>query len=295
MVLLLLLGSHYLWSASHFAGILLPVKTYFLGWDDGFLYFPPAEVLSSTDAESTPVLFGGTSTLASAGAVAGNEYHRLARQEVSFWQAIVARAWFFGYFVLLALAAARTRRQLLLWPLLVLAIFIVSCGWSAALFRRSPAFFRVDQAVALKANHTLRYELQLGPRFMETLRDHGRNDDSLIFFLRSPTEDQRHLAVSVQVGDERLQVEHAKIGKFFVRDQSIEEVLLLFEKHAKVTVEIKNIEGEDSWLIGWQHNGLPGRRCTYLTAAANDPTPRVLPVLEIRLERPDGSIKVAGF
>lgn len=102
--------SHFAWSTAHFAHVLGPVKTYFLGWDDGFAYFAShdPEIVSLTDREPTPVIFGGQTTLGAAGALSISNDHVFDRDQVSFRFALLTRVWFFGYSVLLAIACAQT-------------------------------------------------------------------------------------------------------------------------------------------------------------------------------------------
>jgi hypothetical protein len=72
--------------------------------------------------------------------------------------------------------------------------------------------------------------------------------------------------------------------------------LAALNKAGHVTVEVTHRLEKPVVFAAWQRRGLPGRRLVTAPAAGADAEEwERLPAFEIRLVRPDGSIKVAGF
>jgi len=293
-VIALVLLSHFAWSGAHLFHFLGPVKTYFLGWDNGidYLLSPRTEVRSLTDEEPTPILFGGRSSLRDAGAQVDNAEHHFNRHQVSMIHALMARAWFFMYFVLLSIAAARTMRERIVWSLALVLLYFVSCGSAAFWFRSAPAFFKVDQGTPLKVGQTLHYELALGPQMLAALRRQLDSGDEVVVFLRGPNESDK-FKVAIYVGNEKLPFNYQDIGAYVIDDRV--QLLSALSRSDKLSVEITNTMNHDSYLHGWQRGGLSRRTCQYTIDSQQLASPAVLPVVEVRLRRPNGRVTLAGF
>lgn len=301
----LIVVSHFTWSAAHLVHNLGPLKTYFLGWENGIEYLLTArtEVRSLTDHEPTPVLFGGTASLGAAGAVLTDDTHQLTSRQVSFTTALVARAWYFIYFVLLAAVAANTRRARISWIAAIVVLYLVSCVGAALLFRQTAAFFKTDEAVLLRSGQSLRYEIQLGSQFMAAIRRHAAADDALVVFVRAAEEesprdaatDKNPFNVRLYHNEQVINADYADIGKHVVDRESQQRILAAESLPGRLVVEVTNRGDMDAWLIGWQRGTLPGRSCVVRNGSADESRPAVLPVVELRLLRPNGRIKLAGF
>ena len=299
-----LVVTHFAWSTAHFAHILGPVKTYFLGWDDGdaYLRYPAAEIISLTDQEPSPVLFGGQTTLSAAGALSAGNDHVLDTDQVSFTFALLTRGWFFGYFALLALACSDTMRQKVVAISLTFSVYVAGCLLAAALFRTSPAFFPVDRALALPALQTLRYEVSLGSKFLETFEQSVADGDTIVLhFPTNKSGEHRDvdLLVAFRAGEHRLPIVKERDGKgliYQLAGSSLTSSVSGIVRERRLVVEVTNQTTTNMRVVGWQKSTLPMRRCEYLRGSeVVNIAPEALPALELRIIRPNGRIKLAGF
>jgi hypothetical protein len=210
------------------------------------------------------------------------------------FHALMARGWFFMYFALFAAAAARGMRERVLWVGVIALLCFVSCATAAFLFRSTPAFFKVDEAVPLKAGQTLRYELTLGAEMLDAVRRQLSKDDELAVFLRGPHEKDK-FNVSIYVGDKELSFAYRDIGKYVIRNAALP--LNSLSHSDKLVVQVTNAMDHDTFLLSWQRGNLSRRKCTYLdgNGGSGDTSPNLLPALELRLLRSNGRCTLAGF
>lgn len=293
----LLLGSHLLWATAHLWGHLGPAKTYFLGWDDGLAYFTaPTEVVSLTGREPSPVLFGGEASLTQAGAVTSPGDRQL--NDVSFDFALLSRAFFAAYLVVLALVAAGTWRRRAAAASAVLGCLALTAGLSTRTLRSIPAFFPVDQAVTVPAGGSLRYEVALSSEAAGRLRTMSEQGDTLGFFFRLYAPAAVEVSVSAD-GEELLVVRDPDpdYNSFYrFEDPDRERGVEVLSRAKRLTFIVHNPTGEPVMLAGWQRRDSLGR-----TAAVTAPsgtafeTPQALPAFELRLADSRGHLKFAAF
>ena len=285
-------ASHFGWSSAHFAYQLGPLKTYFLGWDDGLVHLinRAALAVSLTGNEPTPVLFGGVCGLDEAGAF------QIANErsvKTSFRVALRTRMLFFGTLGVLAILTTHGSFRIRLL-LCVTAIWVGGAAASRLTFNSVPRFFSVDSAVKLLKGQTLRYDIQLSAELPEALRQACESGDSVVLYVGNvhflPIE------VRASVAGEPIVTQVTKEGYlFYLATEDGTSVADLLSKRRELTVEITNATSEDILLAGWQRSTLPGRRVQFSPPWTDGMPIEVLPAVELRLVRPSGDIKVVGF
>jgi hypothetical protein len=307
----LVIASQFAWSTAYLWSGLGPLKTYIAGWPAGLPHFVHhrAEVVSLTGAEETPTLFGGGASLTEAGAHIEESSHELRPGEVSFGAAFGRRLLLCAYLGLMAIAWAGSRRWYLLAGGAVLAA-LVSAGLSWATFHARPTFHHLGPVV-LPPDGKLTFRAALSPSFLDRLRGGIGPGDSLCFYIPETEEvaSDAGLDVSVAAGPAPLPV--ADLEDPWLRSNQTSawaqrrkvqmagdapSAVRALEEAGEFTLTMVNRTGRPLPLAGWQCRGLPGRQLVLTPAGETGAeTPGLLPAVEIRLMRPDGSIKVAGF
>ncbi len=313
LALVVVVGSHFAWSTAHFWGRLGPVKLYIDGWNHSRLYFLHSRpvILSMTGSEQTPILFGGDASLADAGALTTQGARMTPGPDSPSWsRALAAQAPLVGYLALFGVLAVRSRlRRLLVGVGMVgLALAAPSVSWLTV--RSLPCLVNtlgpmwtnprpLPSPVHLDADATLMYRAELSPSFLTTLSQELRPEDRLCLFIGFPhvggEVDDALVQVAVTAGPVAIPVQYADDEQpksclhFLPKPQA---ALAALKKAGSITVEVTNQMPVSIPLASWQRPDLPGRR---LTITPQDEAPEGLPAIEIRLLRPDGSLKVAGF
>ena len=293
----LMLLTHYWWATAHLFYELGPLKTYFLGWYQGIAYVtsPATDAVSLTGREPTPILFGGRSTLAEAGAFLAPTQRELRGDQVSIVITILTRLWFVGWVGLAILFAARNARRRALLPAGLAVGLLLSAVVSWLTFRSIPAFLNVDRAAVVPAGGSLRYEVELSSEFLAALRQRASGDATLALFVCSRAKapvDVRFFAGSTPlpartVGDQVV---------YSIADEERSAVLKALADAKQLTLVLSNSESVEAPFAGWQKGELSGRKCVISGPDARESaTTEVLPALEIRVLRPNGRIDLVGF
>jgi hypothetical protein len=289
----IVLITHLLWSGAHLARNLGPVKTYFLGWDDGWRFFRAKRTLSLTGAEPTPVLFGGRASLSEAGAFAASRAHRLHPDQVSFGFTLLTGAPFFavvGAWAMVAVPAGRPRiAAAVAWA----AIFGLHVAASHVWFRELPAFFPVDRALILVPGERLTLQVAVSPEFARALRDRVDQGDHLL--VRGPTVNAEGLDLLLLANDEPLDLAPTSNGLLAVKAPLQLAQRLAAADTRRLTLEVVNRRQTVAELAGWQRAGLPLRDCTVQAHDGAERQPQVLPVLELRAFDTRERLILAGF
>jgi hypothetical protein len=287
--LCLTIGSQFAWSTAYLSNRLGPLKTYLMGWRMGLQQFvhPRPEVQSMTGFEGTPVLLGGKSSLEEAGPFIWERQQDLGPDSASFAQALVRRMLICAYLGLLGCTWMNSRRGCLLIGGGIGAAALLSAGLSWSTFHTMPVFNPLtDVRVAPRAS--LVYEVELAPSFLESLEGGLEDGDVLEFFVGyNAAEPLSSVAdVSVTAGSTALGV-------------NANDALSAFQALAdagRFTVEVVNRTDQSLNLLGWQRRGLQGRKLVVGAAVGPDAGElSVLPAVEIRLRRKDGSLRMIGF
>jgi hypothetical protein len=300
LALLIALGTHFAWSTAHFWGWLGPVKVYF-GKDYGsphLVHLRPL-ALSMTGWERTPVLFGGEASLDAAGASISDPEMVIDPAFVSWLQALATRAPLLGYVALFGIVAVPSTRRRLLVAAVMAGLTVVSAGLSALTFRAVPNLVPIYARFTLPHEGTFTYQVELSQAFRDTLRKARQPQDGLCFFIGIPysnadcSSDAALVQISVAADPLPIPIESVD-GVCLPLDPP--SALAALSEAGHITVAVTNRLGGALPVYAWQRRDLPGRRLVLTPAAGTDiETPECLPVVEIRLLRPDGSIKLAGF
>jgi hypothetical protein len=310
--LCLSVGSHFAWSTAHFWHALGPVKAYMEGWQVGGPYFrhPRTEVVSMTGLEPTPALSGGGASLVEAGAWNAESEARLDPGAVAFGAACGRRLLPFAYLGLWVAALVPSGRRRLLACGAVLAAVPLSAYLSTATLRGLPVFFNYHSSLVLPPGAGLNLRAALSPSFRDKLRSAAGPNDRLVLYVpqwmqaRDPVRFARvpvdFADVSVMAGSTPVPVDPNAQG--YPREPTaypIGHTPSAVEALAGadcLTIKLVNASEEPIPLGGWQRQGLPGRELELMPAAeAPAGQAPVLPAIELRLVRPDGSIKLIGF
>ena len=170
------------------------------------------------------------------------------------------------------------------------------------MYRESPAFFPVDRAVVLPAVHTLRYEVSLGSEFLNAFEESVGDEDSLVLHFPSNKSTEHFdidLLVAFSAGDHRLPLVKERSGTslmYRLPGKSLLPAVSAILRERRLIVEVTNQTITDMRIAGWQRSTLPMRRCEYLRGSeVVNIAPEALPALELRIIRPNGRIKLAGF
>lgn len=306
----LVVATHFAWSTAHFWGWLGPGKAFIEGWEiaRGYFVHPRASILSLTGWEQTPLLFGGDTSLAAAGAYGVPFEVNIDPDSVSWWRALGTRGLHFFYLALFGILAVRSlhRRMLVIGGLVCLAL--VTSLWSWLAFRTMPNSFETvvdamgswSEEVSLSPSATLTYRAQLSPAVLDRLRTEMEPQDQLQFFVGLPSiflwgtpADQSGIEIEIAAGQTSLATRN-KEGICLALDP--QAALAPLSEAGQVTVQVTNHLDRTVRFAGWQRADLPGRQCLIRSKGRGDhPIPVRLPAIEIRLLRPDGSLKVAAF
>jgi hypothetical protein len=290
-VMITLLAIHFLWSGAHLVRYWGPVKTYFLGLDEGRMYFLPFEVMSLTGQEPTPVLFGGDASLAEAGVYIGPQEHRLHEDEVSFWTGVRYGGFFVICLGLLLLAAGRTWRQRTVFLATWFGVYLVAAILADRAFRSLPAFFPVTRAIVLQPGDRIRLEVDLSPRFLEALRRTRKDGDQVVLYILHRR--QEGLDIGFFAGATSLSVAPRHFDEFLLEaDPGALDVIM---QSRQLSMVVFNRGEQPHELGGWQRVGLAGRKFSLDSAESTAADPTVLPLCEVRLYSASGRLKLAGF
>lgn len=313
----LAVGGQVAWSTAYLWDWLGPLKTYIGGWPCGrpHLAHPHAEVLSLTGAERTPRLFGGDGRLPEAGVCVGEPTSPVAPAALSFRAAFLRRLLPGAYLALwAAFAGARSWRGYLTAGGVLLAAALGTAGLSRMTLAAVPSAQPLG-TVILPAGGKLVFRVTLGPAFRERLGAATTPGDRLCWYIPEDDwqseESDAGLQVALFAGSTPLPVNDvldvwAVQPLFHIRelkrrlqgaDDTPAAVRALLQA-GELTVELVNGTGQPVTLLGWQRRAQPGRRCDITSAGQPlDPSELgdYLPAIEIRLMRPDGSLKVIGF
>jgi hypothetical protein len=316
LALLVAVGTHFAWSTAHFWGWLGPVKSFVEGWDYGRPYFmhPRPTVLSMTGLERTPTLFGGDAPLDAAGAYVADPQVVIEPGSVSWPRALAAQALFFGYLALFGVAAVHSLRRRLLVAAVMACLAVASSGLSWLTFRAKPNYINTWRPITLPRGAKLSYRAELSQAFLDILKKEMGPQDQLHFFVGLPSvgdTGRPSVEISVAAGPVSIPVRNEgwkpgwnKYANPAYRDWDAacwaldpQSAVTALNEAGHVTVEVTNHLRRAVGLSAWQRRGLPGRQLIITPAGggADAGAPELLPAVEIRLVRPDGSIKVAGF
>lgn len=294
--LCLSVGSHFAWSTAYLWQGLGPLKIYIVGWPCGLPYFvyPQPQVVSMTGTEKTPILFGGDASLSEAGARVGERERTLEPGAMVFGAAFVRQLLPLAYLGLFAASWTRSVRRYLLIGGAVPAVAFLSAGLSWTTLRTLPLINHCDQML-LEPQAKMSFQAALSPAFLDKLTTMVEEGDILSVFV--PVAEWRpnsYWEIYVTAGSTQVIVDEwvEQIQK--ARDTS-SAIQALTEARA-LSLEMVNYTGHPLRLVGWQRHGLQGRAFA-LTSPEGSPIepPSVLPAVEIRLMRPDFSLKLAGF
>jgi hypothetical protein len=293
----LVLSSHFAWSTAHMWGWLGPLKSYFFGWDSGRPYVtcPWTDVLSATGFEKTPVFLGGDASFVEAGAYMIEPKVPVAPEKVRFWGACATRLLPFGLFGVLAAAYVNTGRKRLVVLVGVIAALMVSSGLSWKTFRATQVFREVQRAFPMPPSATLRYRVILSPGFVDKVAARKESGDELAVHLLFPgcSPGEGEIEIHVSAGSAELPVQWRDTGWIF-RDPEL--ALERMSSSREILVEAVNRAGKGVWVAGWLRRDSPSREFALVgTNGSLLDVPEVLPAVEIRLMRPNGRLKIAGF
>ncbi|NEQ64721.1 MAG: hypothetical protein F6K21_04290 [Symploca sp. SIO2D2] len=316
IIALLLISTQLIWSTSHFRGDLGPVKTFFLGYDNGIpvLISHKPHIASLTGKEPTPILFGGNATLKQAGLLINKPYQLLESKQLSFLRSFKIRTLFLGYLILLVLLTLKETKLKIKLVIGLTIITIISSYLFVTFPRRIPNYLNIDSAISLQKGEILTYQLSLDSKLLDIINKKRVIGDKLMLYIPI-------------LGNNELNFKQQDIVEIFLNDVKIEPIDyyvprisapadvismnvnsktsyplfailknsedLLAKSSVSNTLTVK-IEAQHSLvMIGWQRRDLPERFLEVETL--NDRTFDRLPAIEIRLVSPDGVIKVAGF
>jgi hypothetical protein len=291
-VMSLVLGSHAAWTTAHWWKQLGPIKTYFLGWDSAWFYFPhgPMRVLSLTDGEPTPRLWGGEADCEEAGAACVPSSQPFPPSHGAFGRALARRlvgAIYLTSFLLLLAASLRRRIAV---GLGAVAILLILSALSARTFRQIPTILDIDGQFVLHTKEKISWQTRLGPLFARALAKEVDDGELRLFMLdRGPAELKVHVycdATPLSL-TELAGHHHWQIGK--------DSALAALRTGSQLTIEVENRSDDPVFLGGWQRATLPGRRLIRLPEHLGGQVPVVLPAMELRLVRKDKTIALIGF
>jgi hypothetical protein len=300
LALFLTIGSHFAWSTAHFYHELGPLKAYVEGWPVGLPYFlhPQTQVLSMTGLEPTPTLAGGGASLPQAGAWTRPSELEVGPDAVSFRDAFARRLLPFAYLALLAGTLAYSWPRRLQGGVAVLVASVLSAFMSAQTMRTLPAFFDFQSSIVLPAAAKMSYGAKFDPSFLERLKMTTEAEDILDFYVPqwiAEDEPPTLAVVSVFAGSTPLSLKESEKHYLIRVENSLSAVQALAEG-GSIKIELVNSNDRGVLLAGWQRRGLTGRvfEITAPVGSSIEDSP-VLPAIEIRLRRPDLSIKLIGF
>jgi len=307
---------HFGWSTAHFWNYLGPVKTYFytFNYSKKLLTSAPAEVLSLTGTDPTPVYFGGNASLEQAGVYIDDSKVAV---NPSLGYTLLSRALFFLYLAPLVFLVVPKRdleidqatisksrflrfQTILIWlrrrassPIFLAFIgtWILSAIFAMMLQTR-PAFTNQWEAVRIPPGEKVRYTITLSDQFLEALDKQWRaNPKAELWFFSQPSRGS--CQIEVLIGERSYLT--AKLPNAWRGGNqafsSTSEVIDALHTNRQVTLVVTALE--ETALAGWQRNGLSGRDLETTFPGHQ----RILPAFEIRLRSPEeiGTLILAGF
>lgn len=294
----IVIASHFTWATAHLWGWLGPSKAYLLGPEKAWCYFvhPHTEVLNMTGAERTPILFGGRSSLVRAGAYSRTAETQIEPSEVSWLTGLQRRASLWGLLVAFAALAIRSVRRRVLVIASLTGFLMLSAAHAQATFRTVPNYVDNTAAFAVEPGGKFEYRIALSPAFLSTLIEQTEQQDKLALFIPAwrewantscdPEGTVTANATSFSVSPE---------GFHWVLNDT-QSALKDLAREGCVQINVTNTSDAPMNFFGWQRRDLPGRQIvsTSSKGISTEP-PEILPAIEIRVWRPDGSLKLAGF
>lgn len=276
------------WSTSHLRGYLIPIKMFHgfgsVVWlKPHFDQWQMPAAQSLTDGEPTPVLFGGTATIAEAGAVTARptpvpsytwRFGLVARVVIVTYLAAMALVWF-GRRRLVAISIAAG--VLWAWPVLAAKISPL----------RPTAIYSTFDSESIRAGDTWTYSVAVGPGFLEAARralPRATTVDFMVAGLQPP------LVVRVKAGGEVIA--SAVDGRQVLRSAlSASQVYALLDQSKRLEVEIAS--DHQARIFGWQRPQLPGRELRARQADLFATT--AVPAFEMRFLNARGASELIGF
>lgn len=303
LALVAVVSTHVAWSTAHLWGWLGPVKSYFLGWDQArtYLFHARPAVVSMTGREPAAILFGGDASLVSAGALVTGAYTPVGPDAVSLVRALAARSAILLAVAVLGAMVMKTARARILAVAAVAAVAIGSAVMSAATFRSLPRSFEVATALELAPGARLSYRVALSPRFGEELVRLTEASDEVVLKLLpndwNSVDLRGHawedVRVSATAGDTALALDRKAV---FWRIAGGPEAAAALRRAGRLEIDLANLSRRTVNVPGWQRVGLPEREAILRgPGGAPAQAPRALPAFEVRVIRPDGSLKAVGF
>lgn len=280
------IGSHYAWSTAHLWGWQVPLKAYFLGWDNASQLMAPSPVtLSLTGMEASPIVLGGRATLVEAGAVEHEQTKRIAGSPAL---AFLASSLFLVYLaVVVAFAMPRTAA----WPGVA---GVAGLGALIALLARVPIEvpipFSVDYSRGvIPPGGRVTYTIALGRPFVSQMARTVRNGDEIIVLCRVAPDGSWSLLQGkprLRMGEREIPL--AESGMFLWRtDPSAFLAALSKSSDLELTIDATGRVA----VGGWQRRGLPGRHTVTTTGA----TELSVPAFEVRVLDRKGALKLLAF
>jgi hypothetical protein len=234
---------------------------------------------------------------------------------VSWLRALVARSSIFGYLALFVIAIANSLRRRLLVVAVMISLAVGSSTLSWLTYRSMPNAVDTwfSSPVSLLPGAKLSYKVELSSSFLEVLRKEMEPQDQLQFLVAHPTVDDSGrslIEITVAAGPVSIPIQNLawKVpdlnpyanpsyrdwdGACWAVD--LPSAVTSLTNTNLFTVDVTNHFHEAVTISAWQRR-LPGRQLTITSAeGAEIEAPEMLPAIEIRLVRPDGSLKVVGF
>ena len=285
----IVLVTHVAWGTAFLWGHLGPIKTYFLGVDDGWPVLTAARLTaeSVTGHEVTPVLFGGSGRLADAGLHAGDPSRSAA---FTFTHAVAARAFFVPY--LLVLVALWSRPPTRVRRIILTASASVLLAVPPVFVHARPSINgQIEEAYRLLPGETLRYSALVSDRCRMALTEENVRDYRLQLYMRaSDGETHRHSPVRLVIGGKDVPV--APIEPRYLWSIDRATFLSALRNGSELQVEIGTAPNRPTIIGGWQSRALPGRQ---LIVPDRLRDVEVLPLLEIRAVNGNGIMQRAWF
>lgn len=290
-VVVALLATQLAWSGAHLWGYMLPAKMFFgfgyLAWIPGVAaQWRPVPARSFTSSEPTPVMFGGTATLAEAGAYSASTS---APPKYSLAFAATMRAVMVAYLAAFALAIGGRRRA---FPIAAAAVllWIVPPAVAQASPPPAPPVVSTFESIGVDPGQTLRASVALGESFLADLAAQPA-DARVRFFVWTlqPTS-----ATRVSNGD-GVTLAQGSDGRSFLDsalDVAAVRAALAHSRRLELEIEV----GPDRRAVtvfGWQRAGLRGREAVLEPAGGWGRA--LLPALEMWVTDANARPRLVGF
>lgn len=276
------------WSTSHLRGYVIPVKM-FHGFGDvswiaryiGQWQLPPA--ISLTGLETTPIMFGGRSTITEAGAVSAPA---IPTPTYSWRFGLVSRATLVVYLTWLA-AIWRGQSRWRAIAAGAVAIWVLPV-FAAKVSPLQPAsVYSTFDSERIRAGDRWYYSIDVGTPFLEAARQASADADHVELMLAGL---QPPFTARVTSAGEEIAV--ATDGRMVLQSTwTVERMLGILERSRRLEVELSS--DHDTRVFGWQRSQLPGRRL--VAAQSNLAMITALPAFEVRLLNSRGTPVLIGF